>query len=73
MQENNWQEKAACKGIPDPDIFFSESAKKMSAALAFCSKCPVMNECGQWALSHPAETEFGIYGGMTEGQRKNRE
>ncbi|GAF50158.1 hypothetical protein RW1_094_01980 [Rhodococcus wratislaviensis NBRC 100605] len=39
-----------------------------SKAAALCRHCPVLTECGAYALDN--RVEFGIWGGMTERQRR---
>lgn len=41
------------------------SSPEIEAALKLCSRCPVVRECGQWALDN-RQTE-GIWGGMRPG------
>ncbi len=46
---------------------FVRGAKQRQAAV-ICRRCPVMQECGAEALDN--RVEFGIWGGMTERQRR---
>jgi WhiB family transcriptional regulator, redox-sensing transcriptional regulator len=39
-------------------------------ARAICAQCEVQGECLEFALRHPEETEFGVWGGTTPGQRR---
>lgn len=61
-----WAAKALCRGI-DPDALFVRGAKQREAAV-ICRRCPVMTECGAEALDN--KVEFGVWGGMTERQRR---
>ncbi|WP_068178838.1 WhiB family transcriptional regulator [Mycobacterium sp. UM_CSW] len=61
-----WVAKAVCRTI-DPDRLFVRGAAQREAALV-CRHCPVMQECGAEALDN--RVEFGVWGGMTERQRR---
>ncbi|ORW47563.1 transcriptional regulator [Mycobacterium paraense] len=61
-----WAARALCRTI-DPDGLFVRGAAQRKAA-AFCRRCPVMWECGAEALDN--RVEFGVWGGMTERQRR---
>ncbi|HEY4040888.1 MAG TPA: WhiB family transcriptional regulator [Rhodopila sp.] len=61
-----WVSKALC-GKTDPDKMFVRGAAQRQAAVV-CRHCPVMHECGAEALDN--RVEFGIWGGMTERQRR---
>lgn len=58
--------KARC-GSADPDDLFVRGAAQRKAA-AICRHCPVIRECAADALDN--EMEFGVWGGMTERQRR---
>ena len=61
-----WAAKALCRET-DPDEMFVRGAKQRKAAV-ICLHCPVMQECGAEALDN--KVEFGVWGGMTERQRR---
>ncbi|MCW2662881.1 MAG: transcriptional regulator [Mycobacterium sp.] len=61
-----WVSKALC-GDTDPDGLFVSGAAQRKAAV-FCRHCPVMQECAAEALDN--RVEFGVWGGMTERQRR---
>jgi WhiB family redox-sensing transcriptional regulator len=61
-----WASRALC-GDTDPDGLFVTGAAQRKAA-ALCRRCPVMDECAAEALDN--RVEFGIWGGMTERQRR---
>ena len=64
--DHAWASKARCRGT-DPDALFVRGAKQREAAV-ICRRCPVITECGAKALDN--REEFGVWGGMTERQRK---
>jgi len=61
-----WVSKARCRS-EDPDEMFVRGAKQRKAA-AICRRCPVIAECAADALDN--QVEFGVWGGMTERQRR---
>ena len=64
--DRTWVSKALCRET-DPDKMFVRGAAQREAAV-ICRHCPVMQECGAEALDN--KVEFGIWGGMTERQRR---
>ncbi len=70
-----WVERAACRQAgTDPELFFpvSESgpaaARQIAAAKAICARCPVAEQCLDWALL--AGESAGIWGGTTPDERR---
>lgn len=61
-----WVSKARCRAS-DPDELFVRGAAQRKAAV-ICRHCPVILECGADALDN--RIEFGVWGGMTERQRR---
>jgi WhiB family transcriptional regulator, redox-sensing transcriptional regulator len=61
-----WVAKAKCRST-DPDELFVQGAAQRKAA-KLCRACPVITECGADALDN--QIEFGVWGGMTERQRR---
>src|SRR5947209_3901807 len=61
-----WITKASCSG-QDPDALFV-SGKAQHDAKAVCKTCPVLAQCLAEALD--SRTEFGVWGGMTERERR---
>jgi WhiB family redox-sensing transcriptional regulator len=61
-----WVSKALCRAA-DPDELFVRGAAQRKAAV-ICRHCPVISECGADALDN--RVEFGVWGGMTERQRR---
>ena len=63
---NAWVSSARCR-TTDPDQLFVRGAAQRKAAV-ICRHCPVMTECAAEALDN--RMEFGVWGGMTERQRR---
>lgn len=61
-----WITYAKCRDI-DPDELFVRGAAQRQAAV-ICRHCPVALQCRADALDN--EVEFGVWGGMTERQRR---
>jgi WhiB family transcriptional regulator, redox-sensing transcriptional regulator len=61
-----WVSKARCRSS-DPDELFVGGAAQRKAAV-ICRHCPVVAECLADALDN--QMEFGVWGGMTERQRR---
>lgn len=63
----NWKDKAECLDA-DPDIFFPPEGVNIREARAVCARCPVQEECLEYAIKH--NIEFGVWGGMSVIQRE---
>jgi WhiB family transcriptional regulator, redox-sensing transcriptional regulator len=61
-----WVSKARCRST-NPDELFVRGAAQRTAAV-ICRHCPVIVECAAEALDN--RMEFGVWGGMTERQRR---
>ena len=61
-----WVSQARCRDF-DPDELFVRGAAQRQAVL-ICRHCPVVNQCAAEALDN--RMEFGVWGGMTERQRR---
>lgn len=62
-----WQERALCSQT-DPEMFFPEKGGSPQSAKRICARCDVKAECLEYALSF--EVRFGIWGGLTERERR---
>lgn len=63
--------QAACT-VADPELFFpttygGTNRSTVMAAKALCDRCPLKDDCLDWALA--AREEFGIWGGATPIER----
>lgn len=67
MEQQDWQRRARCRGL-NHDQFFVRGSARSQAAIDICNRCRVRSECLEFALEN--ELEFGIWGGMTERQRR---
>ncbi len=62
-----WASKGRCVSV-DPDALFVRGAAQQGAKVV-CQRCPVIAECLADALDN--RTEFGVWGGMTERERRS--
>jgi hypothetical protein len=60
--------EGACREDPDR-MFPGTLAAEIEYAKRFCDRCPVIQQCGEWALA--TREPFGVWGGMSEAQRRN--
>ena len=65
MHTDDWTLRAKCRGMED--ALFPEASDQKRARL-LCSGCPVRYECLAEALDN--RIEWGVWGGMTERERR---
>jgi WhiB family redox-sensing transcriptional regulator len=63
---SDWSTRGTCVGT-DPDALFVQG-KEQRTAKVVCRGCPVALDCLSDALDN--RTEFGVWGGMTERERR---
>ena len=71
---SDWRVLAACRN-EDPELFFPSGddqapEAKVAAAREVCDGCPVQEHCRIWALTHPKLAEFGVWGRLSQADRK---
>lgn len=74
-RDDAWMREAACRNVPDPDVFFPRGAKAQrnkvpATAKMLCQACPVRKECLAYAIAHGVGT--GIWGGLSSRDRRRR-
>jgi WhiB family redox-sensing transcriptional regulator len=62
----NWRVGARCRTTDAEGLFVTGAPQR--EARAICRTCPVRTECLAHALDH--RVEFGVWGGMTERERR---
>lgn len=72
--ETDWRQRANCKEIPDPDVFFpigttGTALDQIEQAKAICRQCNVQHDCLEWAIA--THQESGVWGGLSEDERKS--
>jgi Transcription factor WhiB len=67
----DWQNRAACFGFEDMFANSKPSPRTVLATVrAFCDRCPVRDECGDYA--DVTEATWGIWAGEWRGKRNGR-
>jgi WhiB family redox-sensing transcriptional regulator len=66
---------AACRE-EDPELFFpigetGPALLQIEEARAVCRRCPVMEACGDWALAAGTDADAGVWGGLSEEERRS--
>ncbi|MBT2411441.1 WhiB family transcriptional regulator [Streptomyces sp. ISL-12] len=69
---DDWREHAACRA-EDPDLFFPVGTSgpallQTEQAKAVCRRCPVRDQCLEWALD--TGQSIGVWGGTDENERR---
>lgn len=69
---DDWRHHRACAD-EDPDLFFPDGVTgphlaQAEQAKAVCRGCPVMQQCGDWALN--TRQDAGVWGGFDENERR---
>jgi len=69
----NWRHQAVCRA-EDPELFFptgtgASATLQEEAAKVVCRRCPVIEQCRQWALA--SGQEAGVWGGLTKRERRS--
>lgn len=67
MSDDEWMVEGTCT-TTDPEMFFSQQAPEIRAAVKICSECPVRVLCANYAIN--TNQEYGVWGGLTEVDRK---
>lgn len=65
-EQTPWVRRGLCVGKNPDEMFVTGAAQRDAARL--CGGCPVRLECLADSLDN--QTEFGVWGGMTERQRR---
>lgn len=74
LERPDWQEKAACRGVPT-EIFFPDNPggqdNVYNKAREFCQRCEVTAPCLAYALEHETgqRCRYGVFGGLSPRER----
>jgi WhiB family redox-sensing transcriptional regulator len=68
QRPGDWSKRGTCRTDRHPDRWFSDDTRDMADAVVICQSCPVAGQCGAWALA--TGQLYGIWGGVTEGERR---
>jgi len=75
QEQQRWRHAAACYGAPT-ELFFpakGDNRQQIVEAKAYCARCPVLELCRAYALQFDAARLPGIYGGLTQSERKQQQ
>ena len=69
----DWRNLAACID-EDPELFFpvgttGPAIDQVGRAKAVCRRCPVTDQCLEWALE--TNQDSGVWGGLSEDERRS--
>jgi WhiB family transcriptional regulator, redox-sensing transcriptional regulator len=62
-----WMAEGLCRDL-DPDVFFPSTGAGVVTAQKICRRCPVAEQCLDYALAQ--RIEFGVWGGISERGRR---
>lgn len=64
-------DEAACRDM-DLNLFFHSRSDTCISPQAreACDRCPVRDECLEYAISQPSGSDIGIWGGTTASERR---
>ncbi|WP_438939617.1 WhiB family transcriptional regulator [Catenulispora pinisilvae] len=72
----DWVQQGACR-TSEPELFFpitppgyTRPKQQLTEAKAVCHRCPVIESCRKWALAHPRMAQYGVWGAMSEEERR---
>ena len=70
----DWRHRAACRDV-DPELFFpigetGPALLQIEEARVVCLRCPVRRECLDWALEPGNGVTDGVWGGLSEEERR---
>lgn len=68
----DWHHNAVCRE-EDPELFFPIGTTglallQIEEAKSVCRRCPVIEQCGQWASESGQDS--GVWGGLSEDERR---
>ncbi|NUK15810.1 MULTISPECIES: WhiB family transcriptional regulator [Streptomyces] len=69
----DWRHNAVCRE-EDPELFFPIGSTgpaliQIEEAKSVCRRCPVIEQCGQWAFESGQDS--GVWGGLSEDERRS--
>jgi len=62
-----WMSNGKCK-TTDPEMFFPSDGLGVIKAQRICAKCPVSEQCLEYALDN--HIDHGVWGGKSERERR---
>jgi WhiB family redox-sensing transcriptional regulator len=65
-----WRLDAVCREHPELD-FFPRRGQRIDPLRFVCGRCLVRQECAAFALEWDAQTLHGVWGGLSQRQRRD--
>lgn len=65
--DGRWMTQSLC-AQSDPEAFFPDKGGSVRAVTAICSRCPVAQECLEFAIDN--DIQHGIWGGLSTHARR---
>lgn len=65
--ESEWMANGKCRDAA-PDTFFPSDGLGVIKAQRICAKCPVADQCLEYALKY--HIDHGVWGGRSERERR---
>lgn len=66
-ESEEWKLDGVCRTV-DPDMWFPEPPNSGFQAKKLCVRCPVKDECLDYAMTN--NEKFGVWGGLSAHERK---
>jgi WhiB family redox-sensing transcriptional regulator len=66
---NPWRADALCLEHPELN-WFPVRGERVDQLRAICDRCLVQRECREYALEWDAQSLFGVWGGLSQRQRR---
>lgn len=66
-ESEEWKLDGICRTV-DPDMWFPEPPASGFQAKKLCARCPVIEECLEYAMAN--NEKFGVWGGLSAHERK---
>lgn len=63
----DWAQEGLCAQT-DPEAFFPGKGGSVQSAKRICSRCPVLEQCRNYALE--TRQRDGVWGGLSAGERR---
>ncbi len=77
FERPEWSDRAACRGIVETHgsthrdrLFFPSRGMPTKPGKQMCARCPVRDECLEYALSRPEIMCQGTWGGTSQHERR---
>lgn len=70
FEGQRWRARAACRDTPTSVFFPDRGETEVREARRVCAACPVKAECLEYGAGQAQWQRFGVWGGLTEKERR---